>query len=48
MGALVTNFVYFSCTAQIHKLKFKSEYYLRIKIENHVKNANTGNHTLIS
>ncbi len=27
-------FVYFSCTAQIHKLKFKSEYYLRINIEN--------------
>ncbi len=29
-------FVYFSCTAQIHKLKFKSEYYLRIIIRNHV------------
>ncbi len=41
-------FVYFSCTAQIHKLKFKSEYYLRINIGNCVKNANTGNHTLIS
>ncbi len=27
-------FVYFSCTAQIHKLKFKSEYYLRINIGN--------------
>jgi hypothetical protein len=25
-------FVYFSCTVQIHKLKFKSEYYLRIII----------------
>jgi hypothetical protein len=25
-------FVYFSCTVQIHKLKFKSEYYLRINI----------------
>jgi hypothetical protein len=41
-------FVSFSCTMQIHKLKFKSEYYLRINIENHVKNANTSNHTLIS
>ncbi len=30
-------FVYFSCTAQIHKLKFKSEYYLRINIGNRVK-----------
>jgi hypothetical protein len=30
-------FVYFSCTAQIHKLKFKSEYYLRINIGNQVK-----------
>jgi hypothetical protein len=29
-------------------LKFKSEYYLRIKIENRVKNVNTGNHTMIS
>ncbi len=27
-------FVYFCCTAQIHKLKFKSEYYLRINIGN--------------
>ena len=27
-------FVYFSCTAQIHKLKFKSDYYLRINIGN--------------
>ncbi len=27
-------FVYFSCTAQIHKLKFKSEYYLRTNIGN--------------
>ena len=27
-------FVYFSCSAQIHKLKFKSEYYLRINIGN--------------
>ncbi len=27
-------FVYFSCTAQIYKLKFKSEYYLRINIGN--------------
>ncbi len=27
-------FVYFSCTAQIHKLKFKSEYYLTINIGN--------------
>ncbi len=25
-------FVYFSCTAQIHKLKFKSEYYLSLRI----------------
>jgi hypothetical protein len=41
-------FVYFSCTAQIHKLKFKSEYYLRINIGNQVKHANTGDHTLIS
>ncbi len=41
-------FVPFSCTAQIHKLKFKSEYYLRINIGSRVKNANTGNHTLIS
>jgi hypothetical protein len=41
-------FVSFSCTVQIHKLKFKSEYYLRINIGNHVKNANIGNHTLIS
>jgi hypothetical protein len=41
-------FVSFSCTAQIHKLKFKSEYYLRINIGNRVKNANTSNHTLIS
>ncbi len=41
-------FVYFSCTAQIHKLRFKSEYYLGINIGNRVKNANTGNHTLIS
>ncbi len=32
---------------QIHKLKFKSEYYSRINIGNHVKNANSGNHTLI-
>ncbi len=39
-------FVSFSCAMQIHKLKFKSEYYLRINIENRVKNANTGNHTL--
>jgi hypothetical protein len=38
-------FVYFSCTAQICQLKFKSEYYLRINIGNRVKNANTGNHT---
>ncbi len=30
-------FVYFSCTAQIHKLKFKSEYYLSINIGNWVK-----------
>jgi hypothetical protein len=37
-----------SCTMQIHKLMFKSEYYLRINIGNRVKNANTGNHTLIS
>jgi hypothetical protein len=43
-----SSFVYFSCTAQIHKLKFKSEYYLRINIGNRVKNTNTGNHTLIS
>jgi hypothetical protein len=41
-------FVYFSCTAQICMLKFKSGYYLRINIGNRVKNANTGNHTLIS
>ncbi len=41
-------FVSFSCTTQIHKLKFKSEYYLRIHIGNRVKNENTGNHTLIS
>jgi hypothetical protein len=41
-------FVYFSCTAQIHKLKFKSEYYLRINIGNCVKNVNASNHTLIS
>jgi hypothetical protein len=41
-------FVYFSCTMQIHKLKFKSEYYLRIHIGNQVKHANTGDHTLIS
>ncbi len=41
-------FVYISCTAQIHKLKFKSEYYLRINIGNRAKNKNTGNHTLIS
>ena len=40
--------VSFSCTTQIHNLKFKSEYYLRINIGNRVKNANTGNHTLIS
>ncbi len=40
--------VYFSCTTQIRTLKFKSEYYLKINIENRVKNANTGNHTLIS
>jgi hypothetical protein len=38
-------FVYFSCTAQIRQLKFKTEYYLRINIGNRVKNANTGNHT---
>ncbi len=30
-------FVSFSCTAQIHKLKFKSEYYLRINMWNCVK-----------
>ena len=30
-------FVYFSCTTQIHKVKFKSEYYLRINIGNRVK-----------
>ncbi len=30
-------FVSFSCTAQIYKLKFKSEYYLRINIGNQVK-----------
>jgi hypothetical protein len=41
-------FVFFSCTAQIHKLKFKSEYYLGINIRNHANNANTGNPTLIS
>jgi hypothetical protein len=41
-------FVYFSCTAQICTLKFKSEYYLRTKIRNRVKNANTCNHTSIS
>ena len=41
-------FVYISCTAQIHKLKFKSEDYLRINIGNQVNNANTGNPTLIS
>ena len=41
-------FVSFSCTAQIHKLKFKLEYYLRKNMWNCVKNANTGNHTLIS
>ncbi len=29
--------VSFSCTAQINKLKFKSEYYLRINMWNHVK-----------
>ncbi len=34
--------IYFSCTAQIRQLKFKSEYYLRINIGNHVKKANTG------
>jgi hypothetical protein len=41
-------FVSFSCTAQIHKLKFKSEYCLRINIGSQVKNTNTGNPTLIS
>ncbi len=41
-------FVSFSCTPQIRKLKFNWEYYSRIYIGNHVKNANTGNHTLIS
>ncbi len=41
-------FVHFSCTMQIHKLKFKPEYYLMINIGNCAKNANTGNHTLIS
>ncbi len=41
-------FVYFSFTAQICKLKFKSEFYWRIKIGNREKNANTGSHTLIS
>jgi hypothetical protein len=41
-------FGYFSCTTQICTLKFKSEYYLRINIGDCVKNANTGNHTLIS
>ncbi len=30
-------FVYFSCTAQIHKLKFKSECYLKINMWNSVK-----------
>ncbi len=30
-------FVSFSCTTQFHKLKFKSEYYLRINIGNRVK-----------
>ncbi len=30
-------FVYFSCTTQTHKLKFKSEYYLRINMWNWVK-----------
>jgi hypothetical protein len=30
-------FLYFSCTVQIHKLKFKSEYYLRINMWNCVK-----------
>ncbi len=25
-------FVYFSCTAQIHMLKFKSEYYFKVNI----------------
>ncbi len=33
---------------QIRKLKFKSEYYLRINIGNRIKNANTSNYTLIS
>ncbi len=42
------NFGYFSCTAQIRTLKFKSEYYLRINVGNCVKNLNTSNHTLIS
>ncbi len=41
-------FVSFSSVMQIHKLKFKSEYYLRINTGNCVKNVNTGNHTLIS
>ncbi len=31
------SFLYFSCTVQIHKLKFKSEYYLQINIGNQVK-----------
>ncbi len=31
-------FVSFSCTAQIHMLKFKSEYYLRINIGNLKRN----------
>ena len=30
-------FAYFSCTAQIYKLKLKSKYYLRINIGNQVK-----------
>ncbi len=30
----IFHFGYFSCTVQIHKLKFKSEYYLRINIGN--------------
>ncbi len=29
--------IYISCTPQIHKLKFKSEYYFRINIRNQVK-----------
>ncbi len=41
-------FVYFSCTTQIHKLKFKSEYYLRINIEIVSKCEHQQSHTLIS